>query len=167
VKTRISGGEAKMAISEKLMDLLEREGVKFEHLTHPEVYTTQEVAAVEHERGRCVIKVVVVKADGSFVLAGVAAALKVDPEALGKLLGAKEVVIAEEHEFAGLFPDSEVGAMPPFGNLYGLPLWLDKGLIACEEVAFNAGTHADTIKMSFADFERLASPEVGEFAVMG
>jgi len=156
-----------MAISKKLMDLLVREGVKFEHSTHPEAYTTQEVAAVEHERGRCVIKTVVVKADGSFVLAGVPAALKVDPEALGKLLGAKDVAIAEEHEFAGLFPDSEVGAMPPFGNLYGLPLWLDKRLTACEEVAFNAGTHTDTIKMSFADFERLASPQVGEFAVMG
>ncbi len=155
-----------MAISEKLKELLEKEGVKFEHSTHPEVYTTLEVAAVEHEGGRCVIKTVVVKADGSFVLAGVPAALKVDTEALGKLLGAKEVMLAEEHEFANLFPDCEVGAMPPIGNFYGLPVWLDERLTRCEHVVFNAGTHTDTVKVSFADFERLASPEVGDFAVM-
>jgi Ala-tRNA(Pro) deacylase len=155
-----------MAIAKKLKELLEKEGVKFEHATHPEVYTTQEVAAVEHERGRCVIKTVVAKADGNLVLAAVPAALKVDEEALAKLLGAKEVAIAEEHEFADLFPDCQVGGMPPFGNLYDLPLWLDKRLTTCEYVVFNAGTHADTVKMDFADYERLASPQVGEFAVM-
>ncbi len=156
-----------MAISKRLMELLKREGVEFEHSTHPEVYTTPEVAAVEHERGHCVIKTVVLKADGDFVLAGVPAALKVAPEALAKLMGAEEVVIGDENEFAELFPDCEVGAMPPFGSLYDLPLWLDQRLTACDHVVFNAGTHSDTIKMSFADFERLASPQVGEFAVMG
>ena len=155
-----------MAVTKRLVDMLEKEGVKFERATHPEVYTTQEVAAVQHERGRCVIKTVVVKADGDFVLAAVPAALKVDVEALGKLLGAKELAVAEEHEFAELFPDCEVGAMPPFGNLYGLPFWLDRRLTTCERLVFNAGTHTDTIKMGFADFERLASPEVGEFAGM-
>ena len=155
-----------MAIANKLKELLEKEGVKFEHAAHPEVYTTQEVAAVEHERGRCVIKTVVVKADGKFVLAAVPAALKVDLQALGKLLRAKEAAIAEEHEFADLFPDCQVGGMPPFGNLYDVPLWLDKRLTSCEYVVFNAGTHSDTVKMAFADFERLASPQVGEFAVM-
>ena len=155
-----------MAISKKLKGLLKKEKVKFEHVTHPEVYTTQEVAAVEHERGRYVIKTVVLKADGNFVLAAVPAALKVDTEALGKLLGAKEVVVAEEHEFASLFPDCEVGAMPPFGKLYDLPLWIDERLTKSEHVVFNAGTHADTVKMSFADYQRLASPQVGEFAVM-
>jgi len=155
-----------MAMSEKLMELLKKGGVKFEHLTHPEVYTAQEVAAVEHERGRCVVKTVVVKADGELILAAVPAALKIDPEALGKLLGADELVMAEEHEFANLFPDCEVGAMPPCGNLYGLPLWLDKRLTGCEHVVFNAGTHTDTVKISFSDYEKLASPQVGEFAVM-
>jgi Ala-tRNA(Pro) deacylase len=156
-----------MAVSKKLMELLKKEGVQFEHSSHPEVYTTQEVAAVEHARGRCVVKTVVVKADGNFVLAAVPAALKVDGDALANLLGAEEVVVAEEHEFADLFPDCEVGAMPPFGNLYGLPLWLDERLTKCEEVIFNAGTHSDTVRMSFADFERLASPQTGQFAVVG
>jgi len=156
-----------MAISKKLREFLEKEGVKFEHSTHPEVYTTQEVAAVEHERGRSVIKAVVVKADDMFVLAAVPAAFKVDTKALAKLLGAKKVSIAEEQEFANLFPDCEVGAMPPFGNLYDLPLWLDQRLTQCEYVVFNAGTHTDTVKMSFSDFERLASPQVGDFAVLG
>ncbi len=155
-----------MAISEKLKGLLEKEGVQFEHVTHPEVFTTQEVAAVEHERGGCVIKTVVVKGDGDFVLAGVPAALKVDSGALAKLMNAKEVTPAEESEFAHLFPDCEVGAMPPFGNLYDLPLWLDERLTKCEHVVFNAGTHTDTVKMSFSDYERLASPTVGSFAIV-
>ncbi len=155
-----------MAMSKKLKEFLEKEGVEFEHTTHPEVYTTQEVAAVEHERGRHVVKTVVLKADGNLVLAAVPAALKVDLEALRKLLQAKQVAVAEEHEFASVFPDCEVGAMPPFGNLYGLPLWLDKRLTTCDHVVFNAGTHTDTIRMSFADYERLASPQVGEFAAM-
>ncbi len=155
-----------MAASKKLIDFLKQEGVKFEHSSHPEVYTMQEVAAVEHERGRFVLKTVVVKADGEFLLVALPAALKVDTEALAKLLVAKEVAVAEEHEFANLFPECEVGAMPPFGNLYGLPLWLDKRLTACDHVVFNAGTHTDTIKMSFADFQRLASPKIGEFAAM-
>jgi Ala-tRNA(Pro) deacylase len=155
-----------MAIAKRLKELLDKERVEYEHGIHAEVYTTQEVAAVEHERGRCVIKTVVVRADGEFVLTGVPAALKVDEKALAKLLGAKKVVVAEEHEFAGLFPDCEVGGMPPFGDLYDLPLWLDKRLTSCEHVVFNAGTHADTIKMSFADYEELAVPQIGEFAVM-
>jgi Ala-tRNA(Pro) deacylase len=155
-----------MAIAKKLLEFLEKEKVKYEHVTHPEVYTTQEVAAVEHERGRYVIKTVVVKADGKLVLAALPAALKVDVKALAELLGARQAEVAQEPEFANLFPDCEVGAMPPFGNLYGLPLWLDKRLTTCKEVVFNAGTHTDTVKMSFEDFQRLASPQVGEFGIM-
>ncbi len=155
-----------MPISEKLKELLKEEKVKYEHVPHEEVYTTQEVAAVEHERGRCVIKTVVLKADGKFILAGVPAALKVDEDALAKLVAAKEVAVAEEQEFANLFPDCEVGGMPPIGNLYDLPLWLDKRLTECEHVVFNAGTHTDTVKMAYADYEKVAAPQVGEFAVM-
>jgi Ala-tRNA(Pro) deacylase len=155
-----------MAVAKSLKELLDKEGAKYEHVTHPEVYTAQEVAAVEHEKGRCVIKTVVVKADDNFVLAGVPAALKVDEEAFAKLLGAKKVAPAEEHEFANLFPDCEIGGMPPIGSLYDLPLWLDKRLISCEHVVFNAGTHTDTIKMAYTDYEELASPQIGEFAVM-
>ena len=154
-----------MPICERLKELLKKEKVEFEHTTHAEVYTMQEVAAVEHERGRFVVKTVVVKADGDFVLAAVPAALKVDTDALSRLLGAKEVAVAEESEFAKLFPDCEVGGMPPFGNLYDLPLWLDERLTKCDHVVFNAGTHTDTVKMSFEDYQRLASPNVGEFTV--
>lgn len=153
-----------MAMSERLKKLFEKEGIAFEHMTHPEAYTMQEVAAVEHERGRCLIKAVVVKADEGFVLAGVPASSKVDLDALGKLAGAGEVRLAEEHEFADLFPDCDVGAMPPFGNLYDLPLWLDKSFDTCEYVVFNAGTHTDTVKMSLEDFKRLASPQSGHIA---
>lgn len=155
-----------MAIVKKLKELLDKGKVKYEHVTHPEVFTMPEVAAVEHEKGQHVIKTVVLKADGQLVLAAVPAALKVDEEALAKLAKAKEVVVAEEHEFASAFPDCEVGAMPPFGSLYGIPLYLDKRLRECDEVVFNAGTHTDTVKMFFADFERLANPEIGNFAVM-
>ena len=155
-----------MAIVQKLKELLDGERVKYEHVIHPEVFTMPEVAAVEHEKGQHVIKTVVLKADGQLVLAAVPAALKVDQKALAKLMKAKEVVVAEEHEFANAFPDCEVGAMPPFGGLYGVPLYLDKRLTECDEVVFNAGTHTDTVKMSLADFERLANPEIGDFAVM-
>lgn len=155
-----------MAIAKRLKELLDRERVEYQHVPHPEVFTMPEVAAVEHEKGRHVIKTVALRADGELVLAAVPAALKVDEKALAKLMKAKEVVAAEEHEFANAFPDCEVGAMPPFGDLYGVPLWLDKRLTECDEVVFNAGTHTDTIKMAFADFKRLASPEIGEFAVM-
>jgi Ala-tRNA(Pro) deacylase len=94
----------------------------------------------------------------------VPASSKVDLDALGKLAGAGEVRLAEEHEFADLFPDCDVGAMPPFGNLYDLPLWLDKSFDTCEYVVFNAGTHTDTVKMSLEDFKRLASPQSGHIA---
>ena len=154
-----------MAISERLTKLLKKEGIAFEHTTHPEAYTMQEVAAVEHERGRCLVKAVVVKADEGFILAGVPASSKVDLDALGKLVGAKETRLAEEHEFADLFPDCDVGAMPPIGNLYDLPLWLDTSFDTCDYVVFNAGTHTDTVKMSLEDFKKLASPQSGQITV--
>jgi Ala-tRNA(Pro) deacylase len=111
-----------------------------------------------------VAKTVVVKADNQFVMAVLPASAKVDFPVLRETLRAKELRLAKEAEFEGLFPDSEVGAMPPFGNLYGLPVYADESLASDRAILFNAGTHRDAIRMSYRDFTRLAEPQICSFA---
>jgi Ala-tRNA(Pro) deacylase len=115
-------------------------------------------------RGRELAKSTVVKVDGRFGLAVLPAPLRVDLEALRRLTGANSVSLASELEFQGLFPGCEVGAMPPFGNLYGLPVWADEALRKDPVIVFNAGTHREVIRMSFADFARLVKPTIGDFS---
>lgn len=105
-----------------------------------------------------------VVADNKLVLLALPAPYRVDLAKVGAILGAQEVNLAEEDEFAHTFPDCEVGAMPPFGNLYGLPVYVDKALAEDEVIVLQAGTHTDTISLRYADFARLVNPAVAEFA---
>jgi Ala-tRNA(Pro) deacylase len=149
----------------RLRNYLERENVRYVHDTHRTAYTAQQVAQEEHVPGKIVAKTVVVKVDDGFALAVMPATARADFTRLRSALEAREVRLATELEFTGLFPDCEVGAMPPFGNLYGVPVYVDTALAQDKEIIFNAGTHQDTIRMRYADFERLALPKIFPFAL--
>ena len=152
-----------MSISQRLRDLLDQGGVKYSVVTHPPAFTAQEIAQSLHTPGREVAKVVVIKVAGALALTVLPAQSRVDLERLGAALKA-EVTLASEDEFAAAFPDCELGAMPPFGGLYGLRTWVDESLTRDKEIAFNAGTHSEAIRMSFEDYRRLAAPILLWFA---
>lgn len=148
----------------RLTAFLEWEDVGYQTIEHATAYTAQGVAAAAHVPGQEVAKSTVVKTDGHFALAVLPAHKKVDLDALSRLTGGKAVSLASEAEFAGLFPECELGAMPPFGNLYGLPVWVDQSLAKDVTIVFNAGSHREAIRMAFADFRRLVSPRLAAFA---
>ncbi|MBI3286871.1 MAG: YbaK/EbsC family protein, partial [Chloroflexi bacterium] len=127
-------------------------------------YTAQEVAAAQHVPGKQVAKVVMVKAGKQLMMAVLPAPYRVDLKKLASALGAKSARLAREEEFEGIFPDCEVGAMPPFGNLYQLPVYVDASLTEDVEIVFQTGTHSDTMKIRYADYQRLAQPKVAEYA---
>jgi len=146
-----------------IISYLKKQKVKFKKMKHPEVFTSQEVAAAQHVPGRELAKAVLVKADKDFVLAVLPAVYKIDFKKLAKLLGVKKVKLAGEKDMAKLFPDVEVGAEPPFGNLYEVETVVEEHLSQEEDIVFQAGTHKDTIRMKYADYAKLASPKVGPF----
>ena len=151
-----------MQIPKKLLDLLDENKVAYELLRHPEAYTAQELAAAEHVKGRYHAKVVVVKCDGDLMMAVTPSDRRVDLRMLEKVLG-KPVELAHESEFAPVFPDCAVGAMPPFGSLYGRPVLVDNSLKEDDFIVFEAGTHTDAIKIDFQDFERLENARYEDF----
>jgi Ala-tRNA(Pro) deacylase len=153
-----------MDCKQRLESYLREQRVPFQVQHHPLVYTAQEVAAVEHVPGRLVAKVVVVIADGKPVMLALPAPYRVDLDRVQALLGAREARLAREEEFLTLFPDCEVGAMPPFGNLYQIPVYVDTALAQDETIIFQAGTHTDTMSLKYADFARLVQPTVATFA---
>ncbi len=153
-----------MNCKERLEAYLRENKVPFQMVHHPLAYTAQEVAAAEHVPGKMLAKVVVVFADGKLAMMALPAPFRVDLNKAAAALAAKEVRLAHEEEFAAAFPDCEVGAMPPFGNLYELPVCVDKALAEDETIIFQAGTHTDTISLKYADFQRLVKPKVAEFA---
>ena len=144
----------------KLRQFLDSHNVKYRVISHAPAYTAQEVAASAHIPGKEVAKTVIVKLDGKVGMAVLPASYHVNLEALKKAVGAQSAELASEGEFKELFPDCEVGAMPPFGNLYDIPVYVAEKLAADEEIAFAAGSHTELIRLSYADFERLAQPSV-------
>lgn len=156
-----------MAIPRSIEQFLGNRGIPYSVLHHPPAYTAQEEAAVAHVPGRRWAKVVACVADGAPVLAVVPAPAVVDMDRLKQITGANEIRLATEREFEPLYPDCETGAMPPFGPLYGQPVFVDRLLVEGEhEIVFNAGSHSDAIQMRCADFVRLVQPTVGDFARM-
>ncbi|MFI5173840.1 MAG: aminoacyl-tRNA deacylase [Terriglobia bacterium] len=149
-----------MSITNRLKEYLEANGVSYTHCTHRLAYTAQGVAAAQHVKGREMAKTVILRSADKFLMAVLPASHKVDIAALEHVLPFDHITLATESEFAVLFPDSEVGAMAPFGQLYGLPVFVDTLLTHDTEIVFNAGTHVDTIRMSYADFDRLVQPTV-------
>ncbi|WP_029214528.1 aminoacyl-tRNA deacylase [Kallotenue papyrolyticum] len=153
-----------MQCREKLEAYLREQGVAYELHHHAQAFTAQEVAQREHVPGRRVAKVVVVWADGAPAMLVLPAPFKVDLEHLAETLGAQHVRMAREDELAVVFPDCELGAMPPFGNLYDVPVYVDPRLAENDTIVVQAGTHTETISLRYADFERLVHPRTLPFA---
>jgi Ala-tRNA(Pro) deacylase len=149
---------------QKLKEFLDTNKVKYVTVAHSPAYTAQELAAMAHVPGKQWAKTVVVKLDGRLALAVIPAAHKVVFDLLKKASGATEVELASEREFSTLFPGCEVGAMPPFGNLYGMDVYVSEALKEDEEIAFNAGTFTELVRLPYADFERLVKPKVAKIS---
>lgn len=150
--------------TQKLKQYLDENNVKYVRIIHSPAYTSQEIAASAHVPGRELAKTVMVKVDGQMGMAVVPATRQVDPGQLADVAGAEKVDVATEEEFKDMFPQCEVGAMPPFGNLYNMPVCVDEALEEDEEIVFNAGTHAELVRMDYRDFKRLVQPVIGTFA---
>jgi len=148
----------------KLRDFLDQNKIKYTIISHSEAYTAQEAAASTHIPGKEIAKTVMVKMDGKMSMAVLPASCKIDFDLLKKASGAKEVVLASEAEFKDMFPGCDVGAMPPFGNLYGMEVYSAEKLAEDDEIAFNAGSHTELIRLSFRDFEKLVKPKVLKFS---
>src|SRR3970282_2977608 len=133
--------------SKKLKEFLDQKKIKYIAITHSSAFTAQEIAATAHIPGKELAKSVIVKADGKMVMTVLPASYKVNFDQLKKVIGAKEIRLAYEQEFIDKFPDCEVGAMPPFGNLYGMDVYVAESLSEDEEIAFNACSHTELIKM--------------------
>jgi len=144
----------------KLQEFLDQQKVRYVSIKHSPAFTAQEIAASAHIPGRDMAKTVVVKLDGVMAMVVLPAPERVRMNHLKAETGAGEAVLASEEEFKGRFPDCEVGAMPPFGNLYEMEVFVEESLAEEEEISFNGGTHTELIRMAYADFERLVQPRV-------
>lgn len=154
-----------MTVLKKLKDYLDKNGVSYEVITHREAFTAQEIAANLHVPGKQLAKVVMVKTGDRFIMTVLPAAWRIDLNKLKKILKDKKIKLATEEEFKGLFPDCDIGAMPPFGNLYDIETYVDTSLTDDEEIFFNAGTHFEVVRMKYKDFTGLVNPKVADFAV--
>jgi Ala-tRNA(Pro) deacylase len=148
----------------KLKEFLETHDVAYDTVAHSTAFTTQEAAAAAHIRGKEVAKTVMVKVDGDMAMVVLAAPDRVDLQRVKKVTGAHEVELAGEDEFRDLFPTCEPGAMPPFGNLWDMKVFVDQRLREDERIAFAAGTHKELVRLPYGDFERLVQPVVAELA---
>lgn len=148
----------------KLKDFLDQNKIKYAIISHSEAYTAQEIAASTHIPGKEIAKTVMVKMDGKMSMAVLPGSCKIDFDLLKKASGAKEVALASEAEFMDMFPGCDVGAMPPFGNLYEMDVYAAEILAEDDEIVFNAGSHTELIRLSYKDFERLVKPKVMKFS---
>ena len=144
----------------RLFRFLDENKIQYVTLTHSPAYTAQEVAASAHIPGKEMVKTVMVKLDGEMAMAVLPSSETVNFSKLKKAAHAREADLATEAEFKDLFPNCDVGAMPPFGKLYGLPVYSDIRLAEDDEIAFCAGSHSELVRMRYVDFERLTMPEI-------
>ncbi len=144
---------------EKVRDYLDSNKIRYVTITHSPAYTAQGIAHSAHIPGKEVAKTVIVKVDGRLSMVVLPANQKVNLDALRKALNAREADLASEDDFKDMFPDCETGAMPPFGNLYDVEVHVAEALARDKEIAFNAGTHTELIRMDYSDFERLVKPK--------
>jgi Ala-tRNA(Pro) deacylase len=148
----------------KLREFLDSQKVKYVTMNHSPAYTAQEIAASAHVRGKDLAKTVMVTLDGRMAMAVLPASRKVGFDLLREASGTENAQLASEQAFRDMFPGCEVGAMPPFGNLYGMDVYVSKLLSKDEEIAFNAGSHTELIRMGYKDFENLVKPKVAKIA---
>ncbi len=151
-------------LSRALKQFLDDSHVRYITVHHSPAFTAQEIAASAHISGYELAKTVILKVDGKMAMAVVPAPQHVDLMHLEDLIGAGEVALATESEFKQRFPECELGAMPPFGTLYGMDVYVSERLADDEYIAFNAGTHTELIRMRYRDFDRLVNPKVLAFA---
>lgn len=148
----------------KVKQFLDEHHITYQTIPHTRAFTAQGVAASAHIPGRGLAKTVMIRVDGEMAMAVLPANFRINFELLASSIGAERVELATEEEFRQLFPDCEVGAMPPFGNLYGMEVYVSESLADDEEIAFNAGSHTELIQMPYRDFERLVKPKVLKFS---
>ena len=153
-----------MEIPKRLIDCLNDSKVQYEILHHPEAVTAQRIAQAEHVKGRHHAKVVMIKSGHQHLMMVLPADHQIDLEKVEKAIG-KPISLDKEREFKSIFADCGIGAMPPFGNLYGLQTYVDKNLAEQDYIVFEAGTHMDAIKMSYRDYEKIVKPEVKDLAM--
>lgn len=149
----------------RLRDFLDKNNVPYVTIQHSLAYTASDIAAMTHIKGRYLAKTVMVNVDGDMAMAVLPSSYHVDLDQLKESIDARSVKLASEEEFKSRFPECEVGAMPPFGNLYGMDVFVDNELAKDEEIAFNAGSHTELLRLSFEDYARLARPRLMDFRV--
>lgn len=145
---------------QRLKDFLDKNGIQYILISHSRAYTAAAIGAITHIPGKVIAKTVMVKLDGKLAMVVVPGSRHVNISGLKTTLGVNSALLVTEPEFANAFPDCEVGAMPPFGTLYGLPVYVDETLTRDEEIAFNAGSHRELMRMRYKDFERLENPTI-------
>lgn len=150
----------------KLREFLDSHQVRYTTITHSAAFTAQGIAALTHIPGKELAKTVIVNVDDTLAMVVLPASLHVDLDLLRYVTGAKNVAIAHERDFQNCFPGCELGAMPPFGNLYDLPVYVDESLTKDREIAFNAGSHYELIRMAYDDYDKLVHPVVARIARM-
>ncbi len=150
--------------AKRLMEYLDSHHIKYDVVNHPLAYTAQGVAAAAHVPGKDVAKAVMVKIDGKLAMAVLPAPRRLDLQEFKKEVGTERVELANEQEFADVFPDCQPGAEPPFGNLYGLDTIVADKLQEDEQISFNAGSHTEIVRLAYRDFEELVHPKVAHIA---
>jgi len=150
-------------VTSKVKEFLDSTDIHYKNINHPLAFTAQETAASIHIKGREFAKTVMIKIDGQFAMAVLPASHRIDFELMKSILDAGEVKLCTETEFWNKFPDCEAGAMPPFGKLYDMDVYMTKSLLNNKEVFFNAGSHTDAIELTMDEFNRIVSPIVLDF----
>jgi len=143
-----------------LKEFLDSQGIKYVKITHSPAFTAQEIAASAHVAGKELAKTVIVFIDGTIAMAVLPASRTIDFDHFRKVIGVHKIELASEGQFADRFPDCELGSMPPFGNLYGMDVYVDEYLTKDKEIAFNAGDHTELFRLTYEDFSRLVNPKV-------
>lgn len=153
-----------MSVSKRLKEYLDENDIEYGVMTHEAAFTAQQMAAAQGVTGWQVAKTVVLYCDGEFLMVVLQAPTRVDFDRIKEILACEDVRLATESEMTELFPGVEVGAESPFGNLYNLPVYVDRGLAEAPKIVFNAGTHIETIQLKYEDFDRLVRPRVVEIS---
>lgn len=154
-------------LGRRFTDLLETQHIPYSLITHQKAFTARQIAAQSHVAPQELAKSVIVKLDNELAMVVLPASHHVNIAALATATGAGTARLAHESDFKRCFPDCEVGAMPPFGNLYNIPVIVDESLTKDKEIAFNCGSHEELLRMSYEDFAKLVKPKVLRFAAEG
>lgn len=144
----------------RLREYLDEHDMEYVVISHSKAYTAQKVAAAAHIPGKLIAKSVILNVDGKMVMAVVPAPHRVNLNRMKRMLGAESVELARESEFQQIFPDCEIGAMPPFGNLYNMDVYVDRSLTEDDVIVFNACSHNELVRMAYKDFEKLVNPHL-------